>query len=519
MPQAEIPNTQYPISARPIIIGGGIAGLTAALHLAERGLHPLVLEADERCGGRLKGGADVILNHAGQTWRFGTEHGVHGIWSPYRNLQTMWARHRIRPVLVPAREEEWVLGAGRIVHRANVGSAIRESWVPAPFHYLGMFARPRFLAMVTLLDVFAMAAVLGGLLAALSIDPLGEEQPLKGMTLADFCRGWTPTLVAFFAGLARNAFPEDPKDMPASGFVAFLRFYTLRRRDAWAFSYLPTNGGTSVIEPMVRVLQSLGGEVITRARVTRLEKQPDGWRVAWERGGESQSAQAVHVVLAVDAPAAESLLRTSPDTSEGAARLNLPRGRRTAIVRLWFDVAPRSTLAEAGILTGDFALHNFFWLHRIYNEYIRWHRDTGGSALEAHIYGPPELFDQPDANLLARAIVDVNRAWPELKGHLIHSALSRNDATHTLFQVGLPDEHLGVVTPWPHLFCCGDWVRGRNSAMFLERACVTGILAANAVLQGLGLEEWPVLTHPQPEWLAGQIESIMYQIRKSMRRS
>jgi hypothetical protein len=62
-------------------------------------------------------------------------------------------------------------------------------------------------------------------------------------------------------------------------------------------------------------------------------------------------------------------------------------------------------------------------------------------------------------------------------------------------------------------------VRGRNSAMFLERACVTGILAANAVLQGLGLEEWPVLTHPQPEWLAGQIESIMYQIRKSMRRS
>ncbi len=35
-----------------IIIGGGIAGLTAALHLAERGLKPLILEADERVGGR-----------------------------------------------------------------------------------------------------------------------------------------------------------------------------------------------------------------------------------------------------------------------------------------------------------------------------------------------------------------------------------------------------------------------------------------------------------------------------------
>jgi len=504
-------------SPRIVVIGGGIAGLTAALHLAERGLHPLVLEAEERCGGRLKGGADILLQQAGQTWRFGTEHGVHGIWSPYRNLQAMWARHHIRPVLVPAQDEEWVLSAGPIIHRARVGRAIRESWVPAPFHYLGMFARPRFLAMVTLPDIFAMAAVLATLLSALSIDPLGEEQPLTGMTLADFCRGWTPTLVAFFAGLARNAFPENPKDMPASGFVAFMRFYTLRRRDAWAFSYLPTNAGASVIEPMLNVLNTLGGQTVTCARVTRIEKRADGWRVIWEQNGGMQSMEAPHVILAVDALAAESLLRASPDTAEGAARLRLPRGRRTAIVRLWFDAVPRAH-AEAGILTGDFTLHNFFWLHRIYDEYIRWHRATGGSAIEAHVYGPSEILDEPDASLLARAIVDVNRAWPELKGHLVHSMLSRNEATHTLFQVGLPHEHLGVVTPWSRLFCCGDWVRDRNPAMFLERACVTGILAANAALSDLGLEEWPVLTHPQPEWLAGQIELGMYQIRKSMRR-
>ena len=69
-----------------IIIGGGLAGLTAALHLAERGLRPLVLEADPAsAGGRLKVGPDVTFEHAGQTWRFGSEHGVHAVWSPYRN--------------------------------------------------------------------------------------------------------------------------------------------------------------------------------------------------------------------------------------------------------------------------------------------------------------------------------------------------------------------------------------------------------------------------------------------------
>src|SRR3982074_945438 len=36
-----------------IIIGGGIAGLGAALRLKDRGLEPLVLEAESRVGGRM----------------------------------------------------------------------------------------------------------------------------------------------------------------------------------------------------------------------------------------------------------------------------------------------------------------------------------------------------------------------------------------------------------------------------------------------------------------------------------
>jgi carotenoid phi-ring synthase / carotenoid chi-ring synthase len=513
-----------------IIIGAGVAGLTAALHLAERGLRPLVLEADpDRPGGRLKGGVPVEFEHAGQTWCFGTEHGVHGIWSPYRNLQAMLARHLIRPVFIPAQEEEWIMGLGRWVRRAQMGSAIRDSWVPAPFHYLGLFARPRFWAMLTLPDILSMFPLLAGLLSMLSIDPLGEEQPLSGMTMADFCRGWAPTLVDFFAGLTRNAMSARVNEIPASGFVAFLRFYTLLRRDAWAFSYLPVNGGGSIVEPMVNVLRAFGGEVDTGAKVMQLtlakalpsfaSVSEAGWRVEWQQNGEPRSAETAHVILATDAPAAEALLRASPDTAEQAARLRLPVGRPTAIVRLWFDRAPQSLHAEAGIFTGDFCLDNFFWLHRIYDEYVRWSRATGGCAIESHIYGPAELLAEPDAALLTRAILDVGRAWPELKGHLIHSALARNEATHTLLHVGVPDEHLGVETPWPHLYCCGDWVRDRNPAMFLERACVTGIKAANAVLNDLALEPWPLLSYPQPEAVARRVEAFMRGVRRAMRRS
>ncbi|HZM23636.1 MAG TPA: FAD-dependent oxidoreductase, partial [Anaerolineales bacterium] len=91
-----------------IIIGGGVAGMTAALHLAERGLKPLILEADERVGGRFSGRDEIIIDD----WHFPNEHGVHGIWSSYVNFKSMLKRHEILPALIPAKEEQWIHRSG-----------------------------------------------------------------------------------------------------------------------------------------------------------------------------------------------------------------------------------------------------------------------------------------------------------------------------------------------------------------------------------------------------------------------
>jgi carotenoid phi-ring synthase / carotenoid chi-ring synthase len=511
-----------------IVIGGGLAGLTAALHLAERGLTPLVLEADPyELGGRLKAGPAVEFTHKGRLWRFPGEHGVHGVWSPYRNLQALWARHGIRPVLVPAQEESWVLGMGRDVRRAPIGSAIRESWIPAPLHYLGLLARPGFWGMLDLRDIAAFLPIFVTLMAALSIDPLSENQPLQGMTLADVCKGWSQRMTALFTGLSRNALPAKPDQIPASGFFAFLRFYTLRRRDAWAFSYLPDPAPDALVAPLVRTLndiesQGRGGGVRLGAQVQQFWRDAGGWSVVWtqhgtEGGTSTEKASCRHLILATDAPAAGALLRTGPDTAAACDTLNLPTGWPSAIVRFWFDEPPPTRESEAGILSGDFILDNFFWLSRIYNDYMAWARITGGSAVEAHIYGPPELLAQPDATLLALAQADLARVWPSLKGHVIHASLARNDATHTLLRAGQPSEHPGVVTPWPDLLCCGDWVRDETPAMFMERACVTAIKAANVVLGDHGLPTWPLLSHGAPEPLAWALELQMSAFRSRMK--
>src|SRR4051794_20659059 len=129
-----------------IVIGGGVAGLTAALHLAERGLRPLVLEADPTyAGGRLGGkppatfpsapGSSSLIAHRSSFPEFPAEHGIHGFWSQYRNLKGMLKRHGIMPRMVQANRQEWINGLGGKVRRVEMGRVVRRTWWPAPIHY------------------------------------------------------------------------------------------------------------------------------------------------------------------------------------------------------------------------------------------------------------------------------------------------------------------------------------------------------------------------------------------------
>ncbi len=492
-------------SSSIIIIGAGMAGLTAALHLAERGLNPLVIEAHERfVGGRLAGGETIEIQGAS----FRLEHGVHGIWAPYVNFQAMLARNQILPATHAAQEETWIYNHHGHIRRAEVGRAIRTSWFPAPLHYLQLFFSPRFLAMLDLRDWASLFNVWAGLVMGVGVDPFGENQPLAGLTLGESTRRWSPALKAFFLGLARNGLSAHPDEVPLAGFLAFLRFYTLLRRDSWNFSYLPEEAGAAVTERMAERVQSLGGILCSGKRVERLTKDAAGWTVY---SGE-ESFTAAQVILAVESAAAQNILKQS----FGREDLFFPRSLANAVVRLWFDAQPRRS-AEAGIFTGDVILHNYFWLDRLYDPYRRWAAKNGGSCVEAHIYGPPEVLAQPDAVLIAQAIQDVTQAWPELRGHRLGQHLQRNPATHTLPAIGPAERHLGTQTPWAGLFCAGDWVRHTSPAFFVERAVVTGMAAANEVLKSRGLEPWPLLEALPPEPLAAWIERLMRAGRRQRR--
>jgi hypothetical protein len=255
----------------------------------------------------------------------------------------------------------------------------------------------------------------------------------------------------------------------------------------------------SLIQPLIDQIKNKGGMVMTGTRAVTLKREGSGWKVRVEdaRLGGVRSLVAERIILAVEPPAAEQLLKNSPDTADIAAKIKFPSALQNATARLWFDASPRSG-SSSGMFTGDFAVDNFFWLHRLHDEFFEWHKSTGGSVVESHFYATDDVLAKSDAVLTILATSEIQRAFPDLRGHFVHGAIRRNGFTQTRFIVPT-NASLGIETPWSGILACGDWIAHPSPTFWMERCCVTGIEAANYIIKANHAEPFPIIPPRQPD--------------------
>jgi len=438
---------------RVIVVGGGLAGLSAAVACADAGVRVTLFEARSRLGGA--------------TWSFARD----GLWidngqhvflrccTAYRaflrRLGVAEKTHLQRRLAVPIAD-----ATGRLAW-------LRRAPLPAPLHLAPSLLRYRHLPFAERLRAAHLTRALGRLDLrdpALRLERFGTWLTERGASAASLDRFWDllirPTL---------NVAAAD-----ASLALAAKVFQTglLEGADHADVGYAVVPLQALHADPAKATLVAAGAVVHERAPVDRIDTVGDKEAAVWV-AGERYPARAV--VVAADHEAAARLL---PEAS-GVDRVAVAGLGRAPIVNLhvFYD---RPVMHHPFLATVGSPLQWVF--DRTESSGFRY-----GQYLAISLSAAQPYLGLPRSELRRRFVPELERVFPRARSARLVRFFSTCERAATFDQSAGPAlGRLGTRTGHPALFVAGAWTDTGWPAT-MEGAVRSGAAAAAAALTELGV--------------------------------
>ncbi len=478
-PRADRPE-RVPDGTSAVVVGAGIAGTSAAVVLAERGVRVTLLEAAGQLGGRLAAWPHRIAD--GSTHR--VEHGFHGFFRQYYTWRAVL--RRIDPELGFLRPVDGYPVIGRDWPAEDFASL---PGLP-PVNLAALLLRSPSLRPADLRQVDRVAAT-----ALLQFDrdlTYAEHDRTTAAELLDRLAMPDRARAMLFEVFSHSFFNRE-EDFSAAEMIMLFHFYFLANPEGLRMDAPVDDHGTCVWDPLAALLDKLGADVRTGSPVDRLEPAAGGWRVLPAGGGAPLEAR--HVVLATDPAALRRLLDASPGVPARAPELvrraaTLRTSAPYAVARYWTDRPVRPDRAVFSGVSREPTLDSVTVYSRLESGSARWARRTGGDVVELHAYAAPDGITAADAG--DRLWTELGGLWPEVRRLRVLDSDARVGHDAPAFPPGGDADRPGVRTDDPGLLLAGDWVRLPFPSALMERAAVTGVLAAGDVLTAAGARAEPV---------------------------
>ena len=253
----EAPSTKK----RVVVIGGGLAGLSAATELAARHFDVTLVERAAQLGGKLTAWPVRALGE-----EFPVEHGFHGFFAQYYNLRALLDAAGVSgdlapspgyPVLFADRPPE-TFGKTTRFFPFNMLSVVHQSHSL----HLGDFRRDG-----------------EGLTELMKFDGERTFDRFDGIDFARFAidgrinRPMVETVLEPFGKTTLNRVTR----LSAAEAIRFFHFYFMGNPEGLGFSYLRRDSVTAIVAPLARRFQALGGRIVSGKGARRLVL--DGGRV------------------------------------------------------------------------------------------------------------------------------------------------------------------------------------------------------------------------------------------------
>ena len=436
-------------SASVAVVGGGLAGLAAAVALAPRGFRVMVLESRQRLGGRAGSFTDPTTGQLIDA----CQHVSMGACTNFAHLcRTVGVRHLLAP-----QPKLYFVTPDR---RTSVFKA--DPW-PAPFH-LG-----RALLGAHYLTPGDKLRVAWGMLALLRTKP-DADPPLLDWLKAHrqndrtIERFWGVVLVSALNETVDRVGLKYARKVFVDGFI--------RHRDAFTVE-VPTVPLGRFYGDELRGWLSTNGVTVRENSAVRL-LDPAGPGVAL-RSGETLSAD--HYVLAVPFDRVADLLPPALAADPYFAGAKRLAPSPISSVHLWFD-RPVTKLPHA-VLVGCLG-------HWVFN---RGEVSPGEHYLQVVISAVRDLREWGNDELRRRVVEELGKLFPDVRGAtLVRSKVVTEHAATFSAVPGVDQWRPVQASPVLNLAVAGDWTATGWPAT-MEGAVRSGYLAAEAILARAGRPE------------------------------
>ncbi|MBD2185115.1 FAD-dependent oxidoreductase [Planktothrix sp. FACHB-1355] len=447
-----------------VIVGAGWAGLGATYHLAKQGYDVTLLEAGSYPGGLVAGWKTA----AGRS----VEAGIHGFWYPYRNIFSLVNELELNPFTTWTRSSQYS-PAGLEVESPIFQD---EPLLPTP---LGTFLYPKF-RRLPLIDRLSALPLLYALIDFDNSD--AAWQRYDGVTARELFKQFGVS-----ARLYRDSFEPmllvglfaPGEQCSAAAALGMLYYFILAHQPNFDVVWCRGTVGEKIFRPWVERIEQAGGKVVTQQRVSDLiiDNNRATGVVCGDRVFDADA-----VIFAVGITGMQKIVSGSPSLqSRQEFRDAMNLGAIDVLAtRLWFDrkidiPLPSNACFGFNPTTG----WTFFDLNALHDEY----RNEPGTVIEADFYHANQflpLRDEEIVQIVQRDLATCIPAFGEAK--VIDSSAIRLPRAVTHFYPGSYQYMLPAVTSFDNIFMSGDWIVNRHGSWSQEKAYVTGLEAANLVV-------------------------------------
>ena len=448
-----------------VVIGAGWAGLGATYHLAKQGYDVTLLEAGSYPGGLVAG------------WKTANgrsvEAGIHGFWYPYKNIFSLVNELNLNPFT------NWTRSAQYSPAGLEVESPIfqEEPRLPTP---LGTFIYTQF-KRLPLIDRLSALPLLYSIIdfdnsdaAWRRYDCVTARELFKQFGVSErlYRESFEPMLlVGLFA---------PGEQCSAAATIGMLYYFILAHQPDFDVVWCRGTVGEKIFRPWVERIEQVGGKVLTQRRVTDVMVDSYNHATGVVCGDEVFDADAV--IFGVGISAMQKIVASSPSLQNRKEfrDINNLGAVDVLAIRLWCDrkiEIPRPSNACFGFdnTTG----WTFFDLNALHDEY----RNEPNTVVEVDFYHANQFLPLSNEEIIAIAQRYLSTCVPAFRAaKVIDSSVIRLPRAVTHFFPGSYQYMIPSKTSFENIFMSGDWIITRHGSWSQEKAFVTGLEAANLVI-------------------------------------